>query len=570
MNKFGVIGRYLKYLRSYIWKEALILILMIISGAGSLATPYALKIIIDDIFPSGNYRQLVGILAALMAIYIVRILCTVITDIMYTKVSVSIVADIRADIFSNVMARPLLFFKSAKLGEIIFTVMNDVENIQTALSSLILNFLNNFISVVGILIMLGILNFRLTLISLLILPLILISIRKFTPHLQKSFRGIQEAQEKMSDFFLEIMRNIRAVRSYNTLAYESERLAALQDKVRKGNVLNTMLNSLNSNITTFFVATGPVIVLIYGGRSVFSGAMTIGGLIAFIQYLNRLYAPTMSIMESYNHLTRSIVSMQRVSEYLPHLHPSGRLASSSPVPPSPRLPDFTSISFNKVSLVINNTEILKGIDLHFEKGNVYGIIGPSGSGKSSIINMLCGFFQPTSGSIVLDRRVKISDLREWSQQIGLIEKENQLFHDTVIGNIRYGSFQKSENEVARAVHHAGFTEVLKNLPEGYGSVINETGTSLSDGQKQRISIARALLKSPSIILFDEATAALDQKLERTIIANLRKYYNGSIIIFVTHRLSSLEEFDYVYEINGGRVSNEGAPSRFSHEFIKGT
>ena len=557
MNKLKLIKRYLQYLRSYIWREVLILLLMIISGVGSLASPYFLKIIIDDIFPSGNYRHLVQILIALMVIYIVRILCAVITDIMYTKVSVSIVSDIRADIFSNLLSRSLLFFKSAKIGEIIFTVMNDVENIQTALSSLILNFLNNIISIVGIIVMLGILDFRLTLISLLILPFILFSIRKFTPQLQRSFRGIQESQEKISDFFLEIMRNIRVVKSYNTLTYETERLEVLQKKVRMGSIRNTMLNSLNSNITTFFVATGPVIVLIYGGRSVFSGAMTIGSLIAFIQYLNRLYAPTVSIMESYNHLTKAVVSMERVSEYLPADHAPKREHSAH------ALPDFRSISFKDVSLVINNVEILRGINLFFEKGRVYGIIGPSGSGKTSIINLLCGFFQPASGAILLDKSLKISDLSDWSEEVGLIEKENQLFHDTIMGNIRYGSFYKKNEEALRAANHAGFTEVLKNLPEGYETIINETGTSLSDGQKQRMSISRALLKNPSIIIFDEATAALDYKLERTIMTNLRKYYHDSIIIFVTHRLNSLDEFDYVYEINDGRVLKEGVPSRFT-------
>jgi ABC-type multidrug transport system fused ATPase/permease subunit len=557
MTRTRLLKKYLKYLSPYIWTEVLIFVLMLLSGAGSLASPYFLKIIIDDVFPTGSYSQLVGILLALVAIYMVRIVCAVITDTLYAKVSVSVVSDIRADIFSNLTKRPLLFFKSAKLGEIIFAVMNDVENIQMALSSLLLNCLNNIISVIGIVIMLGILDWRLTLISLLILPLIMLSIRKFTPHLHKSFQRIQESQEKMSNFFLEILRNIRVVKSFGTGAYETERLGDIQKNIRTGNIRNAVLNSLNSNITTFFVATGPVIVLIYGGRSVFTGAMTIGSLIAFIQYLNRLYAPTMGVMESYNYLTKAFVSMQRVSDYLP-----GARAADKEIPP-PALRDFRSISIKDVSLTLGNVAILKGLSLFFEKGNVYGIIGPSGAGKSSIINLLCGFYQPTSGMIVLDNGINISQLGNWSKEVGLIEKENQLFSATILENIRYGSFDKTREEVMKAGEYGGFSEVLKDLPKGYDTVINDTGASLSDGQKQRVSIARALLKNPAVIIFDEATASLDYKLEKNILANLKKYYHDSVIIFVTHRLSSLDEFDYVYEINDGELSKEGVPSCFA-------
>lgn len=567
MSKLKQVKRYFQYLVPYLGKEMLILLLMIISGIGSLATPYFLKIIIDDIFPAGNYRQLISLLAALLAIYILRILCTVATDIMYTKVSVRIVSDLRKDIFSDLLVRPILYFKSARLGEVLFTVMNDVENIQTALSSLVLNFLNNIISIIGIVIMLGLLNFKLTLISLLILPLILFSIRKFTPYLQRSFRNIQEAQERMSDFFLETMRNIRVVRSYSTGEWEAGKLESLQKRIRSGHVANTMLNSFNSNIITFLVATGPIIVLIYGGGNVFSGAMTIGGLIAFIQYLNRLYAPTISIMESYNQLTKAVVSMDRVSAYI---QPVQKKTSALPDEKRDRhgavdtgIPAFRSISFSNVSLRIDDIEILKNINLHFERGKIYGLIGPSGSGKSSVVNALCGFFPLASGKVLLDGSISISGLRNWSIVPGLIEKENQLFNDTIAGNIQYGSWHRDRMDIERTARYAGFADVAGHLPNGYDTWINETGTMLSDGQKQRVAISRAFLKDPPVIIFDEATAALDHTLEQKIIDNLRVHYADAIVIFITHRLTSLDRFDYIYSINNGQVNREGSPSCFS-------
>lgn len=552
----AIIRKFIPYLYPYIGKEIIIFGLMLIAGAGSLATPYFLKIIIDDIFPSGSYSQLVTLLVWLVIIYIIRIGCAVGTDIMYTRVSTHIVSDIRRDMLTNILGRPLQFFRSARSGEVLYTVMNDVENIQQALSSLLLHFLNNCITVLGILVMLGILNLKLTLISLLIVPFLLYSIRRFTPRLQKSFRHIQELQEKLSELFLETIRNIRIIRSYDTVSYEQQRLLQLQKLLRKGYSRNTLLASSNSNITTFFVAIGPVIVLIYGGYGVFNGAMTIGSLIAFIQYLNRLYAPTISIMENYNQLNNSLVSMERVAKYI-ETRPRHPAKEAAPV-----LPAFQKLSLVNVGLQIDNKPILQQINMEFERGKIYGLIGPSGSGKSSIANLICGFWQPSSGKIVLDGHTPVNEVKAWSAALGLIEKENQLFSDTILSNIRYGSFEKDDAAVQKAAEHACFAEIADHLPQQYNTTVNETGTLLSDGQKQRISISRALLKQAPVLIFDEATASLDQQLEQQLLQHIRQYYAHSIVIVITHRLGSLGNFDYVYALQQGELVNQGTPAAF--------
>lgn len=553
-NKFLLIKRFAGYLYPYIGIELLLLLLMVLANAGALASPYFLKIIIDDIFPKGNFTQLIQLLALLTLIYIVRILCAVVHEMIYTKVSVRIIADIRKDMLIDILQQPIGFFKQARSGEVIFTIMNDVENIQAALSSLILTFLNNFITILGTLFMLTVLNLRLTLISLLVLPFIIFSIRRFTPHLQSSFGRIQELQQELSDFFLEKVRNIRVIKSYHTENREKGRLDGLQQGLVKAYTRNAMISSLNSNITTFFIAIGPIIVLLYGGKNVFAGTMTMGAVIAFIQYLNRLYAPTISVMDSYNHLNRAVISMERVEKYLSAGNPRRTWPPISPATPDPSFPVFHTIEFRNVSLTLGDKQVLRDLNISFEKGRIYGIIGPSGSGKSSIINLLCNLIPPDTGDILLDGMTPVSSVQEWSRMLGLVEKENQLFSDSIRANILYGVSDPGR-DISDAVRHAALDGILKDLPAGADTVINETGTLLSDGQKQRISIARALLHHPPVIIFDEATASLDIPLESFILSSLRNDYKDCIIIIITHRLHLLDELDEVYSVSEGAVTS---------------
>ena len=548
------VKRFIRYLRPHIGGEVLLLLMMLVASAGSLATPYILKIIIDDIFPKGNYSQLITVLFILVIIYLVRIICSIFTDLLYARISQRVIAAIRADVLNTILARPISFFREVKPGDLLFTIMNDVQNIQVAVSSFVLTFISDLLTVIGIMIMLAILNLKLTAISLLILPAVIISIRKFTPHLQSNFRNIQELQELLNNFVLEKIKNIRVVRSYNATKIEQDNLSKLQEEDIKANTTNAVLSSLNTNVTVFLVAIGPVIVLMYGGRAVFEGALTIGSLIAFIQYLNRLYSPSMNIVNSYNKFAKALVSMERVSKYLPDDVPETSGAITTP--------DFQHITFRNVSFTIDDSSILQEVNLRFETGNIYGVIGPSGSGKSTISSLLCDFIQPTTGEILLDEEVPVASLSDWQHSLGLIEKENQLFSIPIRENIRYGSFDASDADVLEAAAAAGLTEVIGNLPEGFNTSINGSATFLSDGQKQRISIARAFLKKPKVIIFDEATASLDIKLEEEIIESLRKHHNDAVVIIITHRLQSLRHVDYVYNIENGFVVKQGAPDAF--------
>jgi ATP-binding cassette subfamily B protein len=251
-------------------------------------------------------------------------------------------------------------------------------------------------------------------------------------------------------------------------------------------------------------------------------------------------------MNSYAQFNNAIVSMRRVNSFL--------VSESQNKKPSKELNDkIRSIDFNNVSLKINESIILEKINISLFPGNVYGIYGKSGSGKSSLFNLLCGFLNPTGGEILINKEYPINDIEDWNKKIGLVEKENQLFTDTILSNLKYGNFDKSIEDVFLSMEMASFEKVVKSLEKGWDTHINETGTMLSDGEKQRISIARAFLKKPELILLDEATSALDSELELSVIQNIKKHFKDSIIIIITHKLSSIERFDKVFNIDNKRI-----------------
>lgn len=537
---------FLSFIKPYITKKIFLFALMILSSVSALATPYVLKIIIDDIFPHKMYKDLVNLLLILIGIYIYRIISSIITDIIYTKVSKGIIADLRVDIFRRILRKKSDFFREQKPGEIVFLLTNDVGNIQNTLSALVLNVINNLFTVISILVMLLALDVELTFISLLIVPFIIINTKKFIPPIKRNFEKVQNIDSKIYNFFITVIRNIRVIVTYGTLHFEVENAKGLHKQLVTASTKSTLYEAFSRNITTFLMALGPVIVLLFGGKMVFEGVLTIGSLIAFIQYLNRLYTPAVSLATSFNDYERAKISMQRIYK---HIEGGDETAAS--------LFNYTQrinkISFRNVGFSYNKGKsVLTNVSLEFEKGKIYGIIGESGSGKSSLVNVLCKLEKPSEGGIYADG-MDIQEISNWHDHIALIEKENQLFNDTILYNIKYGSPEAAHELIQKILQDAQLESVISTASDGIETIVSDSATVISDGQKQRISIARALLKYPSVIVFDEATSPLDINLEKTIINNIREKYQDSIIIIITHRLNILKELDSVYKVEDGTI-----------------
>jgi len=541
---------FLSFMKAHIRLQIVLLILMVISSVCSLASPYVLKIIIDDIFPHKTYSYLVNTLCILVLIYVIRIGINILSDIAFTKISKDIIADIRVDVLSKILKNNLNFFRDHKSGEIVFLLTNDIGNIQNMMSSLLLGFLSNIFTVLSVLFMLFTLNVKLTWVSLTIIPLIIISLKAFIPYVRKTFEEIQVEESKIYDYLMNCINNVRVILSYGTADYETIRATKMHERLIKVSVRASLYNTFSKNTTTFFIAVGPVIVLLIGGKMVFQSELTIGSLIAFTQYLNKIYNPVISLSNSYNDFAKARVSMERIYKHINIEHLDRKEVNSNGS-------DFTSINkveFKEVSFSYGEKIILHNINFTFEKGKVYGIIGESGSGKSSLINLLCKLEKPYSGNILCDE-TSIDYIDNWTQHIALIERENQLFNDTIENNISYGSPVQKHDFLEEVISDAELTNVINEKIGGLKTNISNYTTVISDGQKQRVSIARALLKKPSIIIFDEATSALDILLEKKILETLKRKYSNSIIIIVTHRLNLLQDLDAVYKVKNRTIIN---------------
>ena len=543
-----LLKRFLKYINPYVKEEIILFVLMIISSAGTLVTPYMLKVIIDDVFPKGSYQDLVILIGVLVGIYVLQVIFSLISDVMSTTVSKKISSDIREEAFANILNKDVSFFKNSKVGELVFTLMNDVDNIQLTISSLLIRSIKNIIILIGVVIMLFILDYKLTLLSLILLPAVVLVIKAFAPHIKKNFKGIQHLEGHLNNYLVERIKNIRVIKSYGTNHFEMLNIKKQHSDLVGKHSRGTFVSGLNTGASSLLMSLAPVLVLSYGGYQVFQNTMSVGALIAFIQYLNRLFTPTVEIVSTHNQFSKSLISMKRVSEYFDETKKTVNESLE------PERQSIHEIIFQNISINHAGTDILKEINLSFDYGKTYILSGKSGSGKSSIINLLCGFAEPTEGQILINNE-NIKENTYWQNEYCLIEKENQLFHDTIRNNIQYGN-DNSRFELDEIIKYVQLEDAIKKLEKGPDSLISFSGGTFSDGQKQRLSIARAINRSPSVFIFDESTASLDAKLENEIIKTIRLLFPGSIIIIVSHRLETLELADHIFKLDKGNIEQQ--------------
>ncbi|WP_106917889.1 ABC transporter ATP-binding protein [Chryseobacterium aurantiacum] len=543
-----LLKRFLKYINPYIKEEIVLFVLMILSSTGALVTPYMLKIIIDDVFPKGQFHDLVVLLMILVGIYILQIIFSLISDIMSTTVSKKISSDIREEAFANILNKDVSFFKNSKVGELVFTLMNDVDNIQLTISSLLIRSIKNIIILIGVVVMLFILDYKLAILSLIFLPAVILVIKAFSPHIKKNFKGIQHMEGHLNNYLVERIKNIRVIKSYGTNLFEIRNIKKQHSDLVGKHSKGTLVSGLNTSVSSLLMSLAPVLVLSYGGYQVFQNTMSVGALIAFIQYLNRLFTPTVEIVTTHNQFSKSLISMKRVAEYFDHKKPYVEEIVES------ERQSINEITFQDISVNHGGTDILKEINLTFDHGKTYILSGKSGSGKSSIINLLCGFSEPMRGQILINNE-NIKNNKYWQNEYCLIEKENQLFHDTIRNNINYGT-SESKFEIDEIIKYVQLEDAVKKLEKGLDSLISFGGGTFSDGQKQRLSIARAINRSPSVFIFDESTASLDAKLENEIIKTIRHLFPESIIIIVSHRIETLGFADYIFKLDKGNIEQQ--------------
>ncbi|MEW6247999.1 MAG: ABC transporter ATP-binding protein [Nitrospirota bacterium] len=469
-------------------------------------------------------------------------------------VSQRIVVDFRMHLFAHLQTLSVSFFAKRRAGELLSRLMNDVNVIQTVVTETPIDSAKQLVTFVGGTVFLFVMNWRLCLLILLLLPILVLVARLFGRRLKALSTSIQDQTASISTLVEEVISGIRIVKSFVQTAREERRFAsqvqaALAISLRRAAVLAVFVPTIS--LLTFSAAAA---VLWYGGLQVIEGIVTPGDLFAFVLFAGILIGPFSSAARMFALVKEAQGSMQRVFEIL-DTEPDIR-----DEPDAVDLPPIAGhVRAERIHFAYDaRAPVLTDVSFEAKPGEMIALVGPTGAGKTTIVNLLHRFYDPLEGRITIDgydlRRVKLDSLY---RQIALVPQETILFGGTILDNIRYGREDASEEEVLAASRAAHAHEFISALPDGYRTVVGEKGVNLSGGQRQRLAIARAILKNPRILLLDEATSSLDSESERLVQDALERLMAGRTTFVVAHRLTTIQQADRILVLNKGRIVEEG-------------
>ena len=541
-----IISQFLKYLKPYWWKEVVIFLLIMIETISSLAFPYIMKIIIDEAFPQKDYTLLIQMVLLMVIISSLGLGFSFFSGYLYTWVSNRIMVSMRDDLFQHLIKLPMSFFDQHRIGDIVHRLNSEVDNIQIFITSSALRLVNSCLTISGLTIALCWLNYRLFLISLFLPALVAICVKFFQPRIRRITEHVQFKGAEILDFLIDRFEKVKQVQIYNGSDHEARSLGEKLEDLCGLNMDRAVNHLSMRSISIFIMSLTPILIFGLAGPDVMDGVMSLGALLAFVNYLYRIFDPFRELNRLYLDLVRAYVSMQRVFEFMCFSHtPSGDTVVSK---------NLCSISFRNVSFGYSERAVLQNFTFEFQRGKNYALVGASGCGKSTVIDLLCQFYRLTDGKILIgDIDSKLIDTSSLRDRIGLVTQSNQLFDTTILNNIRYGQFNSTDEDVNQAVNLSGL--------RGHGidseADLEKKAVVLSGGQKQRVAIARAIHKDADILILDEATSALDSDQEREILENLCQLYCDKMIIFISHRLSAVKYADEIVCVKGGCVVEHG-------------
>jgi ATP-binding cassette subfamily B protein/subfamily B ATP-binding cassette protein MsbA len=547
--------RVLRYLKPYRLLALTTLACAGLTTALELVPPWLVKVVIDDVIQAGRTGLLVWVIIALLAAYALRNLFASLRIRLNNTLEQRVVYDLRDQVFAALQRLSLAYYENRSTGEIMSRVNNDTEHVERIFIDGIEGMLTAALTLLGITTMLFWLNWRLALLSLLPVPILIFSAVAFTRRVHRYYHAIRRHAAELNAYLQDALSGIRETIGFNRQKYERDRFNVRSQAYADSNLKAMCLWALYSPGMMFVGSLGTVLILWYGAQEVTQGALTVGELVMFLSYLALFYVPINQI-HSVNHLLQhALAASERIFEIL-DTEPEVRDRPGA-VQPAARLTG--EVRFERVAFRYRpDVPVLHDLTLQVRPGERIALVGPSGAGKSTMLKLLMRFYDVESGAILLDdhdvRDLPLTFLRS---QIGLVQQEPFLFNGTVRENIVYGDLAAGQERIDEVAHAARAHDFIMELPEGYETWIGERGVKLSVGQKQRISIARVLLKDPPIVIFDEATSNIDTETEVKIREALAVLTEGRTTFIIAHRLSTLHHVDRIIVMDRGRIVEQG-------------
>ena len=550
--------RIFNYILPYWRGLMLILALSLVSTLLGLAQPYITKLLIDEALLRRNVTALTTVAALMVAVTVLGFALNILSSYRYVSVSASVLFDMRLAVYQHLQRLSPRFYTRTKLGEIVSRLNNDISEIQRVAADTLLAAISNVIFLVGSVAIMLMLNSKLFLLSILLIPVSLVALKHYRAKLASNVQQMRERSADIGSFLIETLMGMRLVVASNTQESEVVRFREKNQSFVQALLSMQLVSFFASALPGTVLTLSTALVFLYGGKLVIDGVMTIGGLVAFMAYHMRLLAPVQNLMGLYTSVTTARVSLNRVFEILDATVDVRESADAL------ELRDTKGdIRFENVTLKYDrDTVVLDNVNFSIPAGSLCAITGPSGVGKSTIADLLLRFYDPQNGSVLLDgrdiREIRLSDLR---REVVSVEQTAFLFNTTIAENIRYGRPDAALEEIVRAAQAASIDAFIRSLPEGYDTQVGERGQALSAGERQRIALARALLRDPSVLILDEPTASVDPTNEQAIAAAVSAQMKGRTTIVISHRLSLIELADWVIVIDNGRVVEMGRPEQ---------
>ena len=547
--------RVLTYLRPYRALTLTTLLFALLTTALELVPPQLIKIVIDDVIGAGRSDLLFWIIATLLASYAFKNVFGSLRIRFNNKLEQRVVHELRAQVFAALQRLSLSFFEDRSTGEIMSRVSGDTEHVERIFIDGLEGLLTASLTLIGITVILFAVNWKLALLSLVPIPILVICATVFTRRIHGYYHIIRRNAADLNAYLQDALSGIRETMGFNRQTHEQTRFVARSREYSESNLRAMYLWSLYSPSMMFVGSLGTVLILWYGTGEVRRGNMTVGDLVMFLSYLALFYVPINQI-HSVNHmLQHALAASERIFDILDT--PPEVADRSKAVRPVERLAG--EVCFDGVSFQYRlDVPVLPEVSLLVLPGERIALVGPSGAGKSTMLKLLMRFYDVKAGAIVIDgydiRDLPLAFLRS---QIGLVQQEPFLFNGTVRENILYGDLTAEQARLETIARAARAHEFVTELPEGYDTWIGERGVKLSVGQKQRISIARVLLKDPPIVIFDEATSNIDTETEVKIREALVNLTRGRTTFIIAHRLSTLQNVDRIVVMDRGRIVEQG-------------